>query len=196
MGNAEHVTSPQHPPAPGRPALTFRHVISRWPSVLGLVALLGNLADGADPHVTAMIIIIAATCYLGAAVLGSPRSAWAMVVVTGAAVLLAGLTGLDPTATLIALGIGLAIIGLIRSRGSHRREVGVQAVAFVVYSAIGLTAMMSDPTWTIYLAAAVALGHTAWDVAHFIRDKVVTRSLTEACFVLDLGLAAALLASA
>lgn len=196
MSNSTPLDSHPHQLASGPVARTFRHVISRWPAVLGLLALLANLASGADPHVTAMIIIIAATCYLGAAVLGSQRSVWVMVIITSAAVMLAKLTGLDPTATLIVMGIGLAAFGLIRFTGIQRRTIGVQALGFLGYTAIGLAAMMSSPTWTIYLAAAAALGHTGWDVAHFIRNKVVSRSLAEACFVLDLGLAVALLASA
>ena len=118
------------------------------------------------------------------------------MIVAGAAVALAGLTGLDPTATLIVMGIGLAVFGLLRSTGTRRREIGVQALAFLGYTALGLAAMMSGPTLTVHLAAAVAIGHTIWDVVHHIRDKAVSRSLAEACFVLDLGLAVALLASA
>ncbi|TRY17517.1 hypothetical protein FOJ82_12260 [Tessaracoccus rhinocerotis] len=171
-------------------------MMARWPAALGLLALLANLADGADPHVTAMIIIIAATCYLGAAVLGSRRSVWVMVVATSAVVVLASVAGLDPTAALIAMGIGLAVFGLISAKGSRRRDVGVQALGFLCYTAVGVAAMMSAPVPTIYLAATAAIGHTLWDVVHFIRDKVVTRSLAEACFVLDLGLAVALLVSA
>lgn len=196
MNNTTHLDSHFHQPAAGRVARGIRHVISRWPSALGLLALLTNLASGADPHVTAMIIIIAATCYLGAAVLGSQRSVWVMVIVASAAVVLAKLTGLDSTATLIVMGIGLAVFGLIRATGTHRYTIGVQTLGFLGYTAIGLAAMMSGPTWTIYLAAIAALGHTAWDIAHFARNKVVSRSLAEACFVLDLGLAVALLVSA
>lgn len=180
----------------GRILRVLRHVIARWPAALGLLALLANLAGGADPHVAAMIIIIAATCYVGAAVLGSQRSVWVMVVLASAAVVIARLTGLDPTATLIVMGIGLAVFGLIRSTGRQRREIGVQMLGFAGYVGVGLAAMISHSTWTIYLAAVVALGHTVWDVVHYVRDKVVARSLAEACFVLDLGLAVALLASA
>jgi hypothetical protein len=182
--------------APGHLARTFRHLIARWPTAVGLLALLANLASGADPHITAMIIIIAATCYLGAAVLGSRPSGWVMVAVTSVAVVVASLAGLDPTVTLIVIGAGLAAFGLIRSTGTHRSDIRAQTLAFVCYSAVALAAMMSVPRLAVYLAAAVAIGHTVWDVVHYLRNKVVSRSLAEACFVLDLGLAVALLASA
>lgn len=179
-----------------RVSRVLRQLLARWPSALGLLALLANLANGADAHVTAMIIIIAATCYLGAAVLGSRQSVWAMVGVVSVAVVLARLAGLDPTVTVIVMGVGLSIFGLVRSSGSARRAIAVQALGFLCYTALGLAAMMAAPTAGIYLAAAAAIGHTAWDVVHHIRSTVVSRSLAEACIVLDLGLAAALLASA
>lgn len=194
--NTTNLDTHVHTHPSGRAAAFGHHLLARWPSVLGVLALLLNNADGPDPHVTAMIIIIASTCYLAAAAIGSRRSVWVMVVVASVAVVLAGLTGLDPTVTMLVMGTGFAIFGFLRGTGTDRREVGLQALAFVGFSAIALTAMMSSPTVALYLAAAAALGHTVWDVVHFIRDKVVSRSLTEACFVLDLGLGAVLLLTA
>lgn len=66
-------------------------------------------------------------------------------------------------------------------------------MAFLGFSAIALTAMMVNPLAALYLAALAAIGHAAWDVVYFIRNKVVPRSLAEACFMLDLGLGVALL---
>ncbi|MDG4825015.1 hypothetical protein O7635_24465 [Asanoa sp. WMMD1127] len=196
MNNTARVDTHAHTRPAGRAAAVGAHLLSRWPLVLGIVALLFNITNGTDSHVTAMIIILASTCYLAAAAVGSRRSAWVVVAVVSVAVVLARLTGLDPTATVLVLGSAFAVFGLVRGTGEDRREVGRQALAFVGFSAIALTAMMSSPTVAIYLAAATALGHTVWDVIHFVRDKVVTRSLTEACFVLDLGLAIALLLTA
>ena len=194
--NATNLDTHVHPHPSGRAAAIGGHLLARWPSVLGLLALLVNNAEGADPHVTAMIIIIASMCYLAAAAVGSRRSVWLMAALVSVAVVLAGVTGLDPTATVLVLGAGFAILGFLRGTRAERREVGWQALAFIGFSAITLTAMMSSPTLALYLAATAALGHTVWDVVHFIRDKVVSRSLTEACFVLDLGLGIALLLTA
>ncbi|MDA2814751.1 hypothetical protein O4J56_29170 [Nocardiopsis sp. RSe5-2] len=195
----EH-TTPPHETADhhgsGHRAGIGRHLLARWPSVVGLLALIADTSGGSDSHTTAMIIILAAMCYLAAGALGSRRSGWVMVAVGSAAVTLAAITGLDPTTTLLVMGAGFAVFGFLRGSGADRREVGVQALAFAVFSAIALTAMYSGPLAALYLAAFAALGHAAWDAAHFIRDKVVSRSLTEACFVLDLGLGAALLLTA
>lgn len=183
------------PDESGRLPALGRLLLARWPSVLGLVALLGNVADP-DPHLVAMIIILAATCYLAAAAVGSQRSVWVMVVVVSAVVVLARLTRIDPIVMTLFTAAGFAIFGFIRRTGEARREVGLQALGFVGFSAVALTAMTVTPALALYLAAAVALGHTVWDVIHHVRNKAVARSLTEACFVLDLGLGVALLVAA
>lgn len=172
------------------------HVLARWPSVVGLLALLANTAGGLDAHVTAMIIILAAMCYLAAAGLGSRRSGWAMIGVGTAAIAVAGATGLDPTTTLLVIGAGFAVFGFLRGTGVDRRELGLQTLGFAGFSTIALTAMYSDPLLAAHLAALAAIGHAVWDAIHYLRDKVVSRSLTEFCFVLDLGLGMALLLTA
>jgi hypothetical protein len=169
------------------------HVLARWPSVVGLLALLANTAGGLDARITAMIIILAATCYLAAAAIGSRRSGWAVLGVAVLAVALAMVTGLDATTTLLVMGAGFAVFGFFRGTGIDRRELTIQAAAFAGFSVVGLTAMYSEPLLAANLAAAAAIGHAAWDAVHFVRDKVVSRSLTEFCFVLDLGLGVALL---
>lgn len=80
-------------------------MLGRWPSVVGLLALFFNVTNGADSHVTAMIIVIASMCYLAASAIGRQYSGWIMVGVASVAVVLARLTGLDPTATLLVMGV-------------------------------------------------------------------------------------------
>lgn len=172
------------------------HMLARWPSVIGLLAMLANTAGGLDSHVTAMIIILAAMCYLGAAALGSSRSGWVVLGVGIVAVAVARLTGLDTTTTLLVMGAGFAVFGFLRGAEVDRRELELQMLGFVGFSAIALTAMMSEPLLAAHLAAIAATGHATWDMIHYIRDKVVSRSLTEFCFMLDLGLGIALLLTA
>lgn len=188
-----HLSLDRHPHAPGRNGRLGLHLRERWPAVLGLLALLVNVLNGADAHVTAMIIVIASVCYLAASAIGARWSGWAMVVVASVAVVVARLTGLDVTVTLLVLGAGFVVLGLLRGRGIDRREFGAQALAFVGFSALALTAMLVDPVLALYLAALAAIGHAAWDTVYSVRGTVVPRSLAEACFLLDLGLGIALL---
>ncbi|GAA2702269.1 hypothetical protein GCM10010412_100290 [Nonomuraea recticatena] len=143
-----------------------------------------------------MIIILAAMCYLAAAALGSRRSGWVMLGVAVITVVVAKATGLDPTATLLAMGAGFAVYGFLRGSRIDRRELAIQSLGFAGFSAIALTAMMVDPLLAAHLAATAAIGHAIWDVITFYRDKVVERSLAEFCFVLDFGLGAVLLLTA
>lgn len=185
-------TTHTHNSVDNKPGLVW-HLLARWPSVVGMVALLSNVQGGLNSHVTAFIIILASMCYLASAALGSRRSAWVMAGVASLAVGAARLTVLDPTLLLLIMGVGFAAFGFLRPRRVDRREVGIQTLAFIGFSAIGLTAMMSSPVLAALLAAGVAIGHGLWDVIHLLRDKVVARTLAEACLVLDLGLGVALL---
>lgn len=173
-----------------------RLIWARWPSVVGLLALLANISDGPDAHLAALVIILAAMCYLGAAALGFARAGWLMVGLSIVVVFAAALAGVDKTVAGLALGIGVGLYGLVRAPGGRRGEVALQGVAFLGFSALALSAMLSQPVLAAYLAAVAALSHCVWDVIHFVRNKVVERSLTEFCFVLDLGLGVALLLAA
>lgn len=173
-----------------------RLIWARWPSVVGLLALLANISDGPDAHLAALVIVLAAMCYLGAAALGFARAGWLMVGLSIVVVFAAALAGVDKTVAGLALGIGVGLYGLVRAPGGRRGEVALQGVAFLGFSALALSAMLSQPVLAAYLAAAAALSHCVWDVIHFVRNKVVERSLTEFCFVLDLGLGVALLLAA
>ncbi|MEV0201448.1 hypothetical protein [Nonomuraea sp. NPDC050691] len=172
------------------------HLLARWPSAVGLLALIGNAAGGLDSHVTAMIIILAAMCYLAAAALGSRRSGWVMLGVAVLAVVVAKATGLDPTATLLAMGAGFAVYGFLRGSRIDRRELVIQVLGFAGFSAVALSAMMTGPFLAAHLAAGAAIGHAVWDAVTYHRDKVVDRSLAEFCFVLDFGLGSLLLLTA
>jgi hypothetical protein len=173
-----------------------RHLLARWPSVVGLVALLANAAGGLDAHVTAMIIILAAMCYVAAAALGSRRSGWWVLAGGVLAVVVASLTGLDRTTALLVLGAGFVVFGLLRGSGVDRRELVVQTLGFAGFSLLALTAMTVEPVLAVYLAAAASLGHAGWDLFHFLRQRAVARSFSEFCSVLDLGLGLVLLLTA
>ena len=165
-------------------------LLARWPSVVGLAALIATAADGVDAHITAMVIMIAALCYLAAAAVGWRPAGWIAVPVVSALVTIAMVTAIDAIVLLLVLAAIMVVVGLIRLPRSGWRELGVQAAGFVGFAGLGLTAMMVDPVLAAHLAALAAIGHGVWDAVHHRRDKVVNRSLAEACMVLDFGLGA------
>jgi hypothetical protein len=63
----------------------------------------------------------------------------------------------------------------------------------LAFGSIVLAALYVDPDLGGYLVAIGLLGHGAWDVYHYLRDRVVARSYAEFCAVLDLLAGAAVL---
>lgn len=168
-------------------------VLARWPSLVGLAALIATSAGGVDAHVTATVIMIAALSYLAAAAVGRPAAAWIAIPAGVVLVAVGMLTALDAVLLLIAAAVGLVIFGLIRRPHSGRAELGLQAAGFVGFTGLGLVAMMVGPVPAAHLAALAAIGHGVWDVLHHRRNRVTGRSFAEFCAVLDFGLGAVIL---
>lgn len=168
-------------------------VLARWPSLVGLAALIGTSAGGVDAHVTATVIMIAALSYVAAAAIGRRAAAWITIPAGAVLVTVGMLTALDAVLLLILAAAVLIAVGLIRQPRSVWPELGLQAAAFVGFTGLGLAAMMVDPVLAAHLAAVAAIGHGVWDVVHHRRDRVVGRSFAEFCAVLDFGLGAVLL---
>lgn len=186
--------SDRPPSSRGRAAL--RVVLHRWPTLVGLVALAGSSVTGPDAHIGAMVIILAAMCYVAAAAIGRRGSAWIVALAASVAVAVGMVTPLDTTLLLIVSGVVFGLFGLVRGSRINRRELGIQAAAFVGFTLVALSAMMVGPVAALQLAALAAIGHATWDVIHLRRDKVVARSLAEFCVVFDLGMGLLLLATA
>ncbi|WP_217428414.1 hypothetical protein [Microlunatus speluncae] len=174
-----------------RTPTVLSRVLARWPSVVGLAALVATSADGVDAHITATVIMGAALCYLAAAAVGWRPAGWiAIPVVFGLLLAAMAIPAVDAIVMLLVLAVLLVVVGLIRLPRSGWRELGLQAAGFAGFTALGLTAMMVTPVLAAHLAALAAIGHGVWDLVHHRRDKVVNRSLTETCMVLDFGLGA------
>ncbi|MFC7622206.1 hypothetical protein [Microlunatus sp. GCM10028923] len=168
-------------------------ILARWPSLVGLAALIATSAGGVDAHVTATVIMIAALSYLAAAATDRPAAAWITIPAGVALVTVGMLTALDAILLLILAAAALVIFGLIRRPRPEWHELGFQAAGFVGFTGLGLVAMMADPVLAAHLAALAAIGHGAWDVLHHRRNRVVGRSFAEFCAVLDFGLGAVIL---
>ena len=85
------------------------------------------------------------------------------------------------------------MVGLV-ARGS-RTALAAQSLALVAYGGIALIGLALSPSVGAVLASLTLMAHAVWDVIHYRRNAVVSRSLAEACMVFDvlLGLAAMVL---
>ncbi len=169
--------------------------VHRWPTALGLAAAALALQGDAGAETPAVVVCVAALCYLGAAALDRPWIAWAGVPGGSAAVVVGELVGATWWAALSAVALVLLAAGL--SRRNRRPATARQVVATVGFGVPAVAAvLLLAPRAGLLVAGLVLASHAVWDLVHLRDGKVVPRSLAEFCIALDvpLGLGFVLLA--
>lgn len=171
--------------ATGGPSL-WQALRRRWPAALGLAAAVVVLATGADRETLAIVVGVATLCYLAAAVSGRRWMAW--VAVLGASVVVAAseVTGLPWWIGMGAVALGLVVVGLLTR--VPLATLGAQTAALLGYGGLAVVALYLAPQAGPVLAGLVLAGHGVWDLVHYRRDRVVSRSLAEFCMLLDVPL--------
>jgi hypothetical protein len=148
---------------------------------------------GANRETVVISLLVALLCYLAAAALGVKWVAWTAIPVASALVVAGALIGIEPWFVLGGVAISLVIVGLV-ARAS-RTALAAQSLALVAYGGIALIGLALSPAVGAVLASLTLMAHAVWDVIHYRRNAVVSRSLAEACIAFDvlLGLAAIVL---
>ncbi|HWL99619.1 MAG TPA: hypothetical protein VNP20_19920 [Nocardioidaceae bacterium] len=170
-------------------------MLRRWPTLagLGFAALVAlGMTSGTE---MAAVLAAAAVVYLGTAALRRPRAAWPLFFATVVVITVCRLLDdrYEPTWVLLGAGIVLVGYGLVRGAISPSYEVPpLQTLALLGFGAIATVALLTNPVIGSYLVALGLLGHSAWDLYHHATNAVVVRSVAEFCFVLDAGLALAI----
>ena len=103
-----HTSSP-------RPSVRFAALVHRWPSAVGVLAAAGLFLAGANRVSVALVVAIAATCYVAAAAFSLPWMAWAWIPLSFVVVLAGVLVELDPlvaTAGLVVVAVTLVAHGI------------------------------------------------------------------------------------
>ena len=181
-----------------RPVLA---IARRWPAILGLAFAAFNLATDDQRSVTAvlLVLVLATTGYVVIAVLVRPRWSWPVLAVLVVLVVTARLAGAGPVvelAAMTAVVLGAVVGGAVRGTFSRPGAYRWQPFAAVGFMALGLGALWLSPEAGRVLVAAGLIGHAAWDLVHWHRHEVVSRSLAEWCGALDLALGVGVLALA
>jgi hypothetical protein len=173
-----------------------RDLLHRWPSAVGLAAAVLQLATGAGADSVAIVVGVAALCYLGAAALGRPWVAWAGVAGGSVVVVASELIGLAWWAGLGVVALVLIAVGLLS--GGSRPALTAQTAALLAFGGLAVAASVIAPRIGLALAGVVLAAHAGWDLVHYRRNQVVPRSLAEFCIWLDvpLGIGAVALAIA
>lgn len=160
-----------------------RWLLHRWPTALGLLAGGAALAANVGRASLSITVCVAVLCYLGAAALGRKWIAWVGVFAASLVPVAAALTGLPWWVGMAVVAAALVVLGLVL--GVPRRPLTAQSLATLAYGGLAVTALLLAPTVGLVLAGAVLVAHGLWDVVHYVRDAVVSRSLAEFCVALD-----------
>jgi hypothetical protein len=184
--------SPQTTAAP-RSTRTSSAILRRWPIAVGLLGAAFAAIVSPNRETVVISLLVALVCYLAAAALGVRWVSWAAIPVASALVVAGALIGIEPWFVLGGVAIALVIVGLV-ARAS-RTALAAQSLALVAYGGIALIGLALSPVVGAVLVSLTLMAHGVWDVIHYRRNAVVSRSLAEACIVFDvlLGLGAMVL---
>lgn len=108
------------------------------------------------------------------------------------AVLLPDAEWVGPAALILATA-GYPVSGLLRGQLRGRNTVMLQLCAAAGFAGFAICAVALGGSAGRYLLAATWFAHGVWDVAHHRADRMVPRWYAEACAVIDLLTAFALI---
>lgn len=196
----------REPPAPDAPERVGTGaagtLLRRWPTALALAfgaLILGGMAAGGAGDTGAVtrfaeLLVLLPLIYLVVAATGRRGWSWPVLVCScGLLVAVAALDRVEPVVVFLAVALAAVVWG--SAHGRHRRPgFVVQLAGMVAFGALALLAMAVDPDAGRYLVAAGWFAHGVWDLAHLRADAVISRSYAEACGVLDMVVAAGLIA--
>jgi hypothetical protein len=175
------MTTPTRGDAAGWPT-----VLRRWPSALGLATAVVALAFNGERESVAITVSAAALCYVAAAAFGRPWVAWPAIVGATIVVIVSGMVGVDWWIGIGITAVALAVGGLIGR--VPRPALAAQVGALLAYGGVAVAALYLAPRVGLALAGVTLASHGVWDLIHYRRNRVVSRSLAEFCVVLDVPL--------
>jgi hypothetical protein len=164
----------------------------RWPTAVGLIVaalfaavILGldvdEISDEFAPGVATMMGI-----YLAAYAIGTPVSAWLAFAVLGAIAALVGGLGVDARVAMTVILGPLWLAVLARGRSGDRPWFTIETLGMVFFGGLTIAAVLADARLAGILAGVGWLTHGVWDGYHFAKDRVVARSWSELCAVVDI----------
>ncbi|GAB3986424.1 hypothetical protein V1634_05870 [Plantactinospora veratri] len=164
----------------------WQALLHRWPSLLGLAVAVSQLAFGAEHESVAIVVCVATLCYLGAAALGRPWVAWAAIPGASLLVAISKIVGVPWWVGIAVAAVALVVVGLLRR--APRPAFTAQVAALIGYGGLAVGTLWVAPRAGLVLAGLLLAAHAVWDLVHYRRGQVVSRSLAEFCMLLDVPL--------
>lgn len=174
----------------------------RWPTGLALVAVafsigLMALVDD-EARLFGPSVAVMAGIYMLAYVIGVPWTAWlAFAVMSAVMSVLQVLDQQDvgwanPFVGIVVVVAVLWLVAIARRRFTDVGLFSLQTAGMLVFGAITLVSAAGAPRLGAAVAGLGFLAHGLWDAYHFKVNKVVHRSWSEFCAVIDIPTGVAL----
>lgn len=175
---------------------TGARLVDRWPTAVGLVlaaaAITGIIAGGVDidllPGVAAMMAIYPATWATG-----KPMAAFIMF---GGTIVAGGLAFALQLEGAVVMTVILAVAwlwALVVGRAQDRYWFTVETLGMIFFGGLTIVGFLLDDNLGVILAGVGWLTHGLWDAFHYVRNKIVSRSWSELCAVVDIPVGLALI---
>jgi hypothetical protein len=175
-------------------------MLSRWPTLLALVALAGPITVvalfGHEAELFGPVVVTTAGIYLMAYAWGRPRTAWLALAVLSTVVSLCYVLPVDAGISMSVVVLLLWLWGVGRRRYTDGALFSLQTAGMVGFGAVTLTCAVVGARGGMVLAGFGFLAHALWDAYHFRTNRVVHRSYAEFCGVFDVVLGPVLIVAA
>jgi hypothetical protein len=175
----------------------------RWPTALAIVAVAFSIALMAltdrEVELFGPSVVLMAGIYLMAYALGPPWTAWVAFAVLSVVMSVLqvldnqDVSWADPFVGIVVVVALLWLWTVARRRFTDPGTFGVQTAGLVVFGAVTLICAAVSPRLGTALAGVGFLAHGLWDAYHFRANKVVHRSWSEFCAVIDIPTGVALI---
>jgi len=168
----------------------------RWPTglaivtvafAIGLMAMVDNEAELFGPSVAVM-----AGIYMLAYVVGRPWTAWLAFALLSAVMSVLQVLH-EPFAGIVVVVAVLWLLAVARRRFTDVDTFSLQTAGMLVFGAVTLVCAAVTPRLGAAVAGLGFLAHGLWDAYHFKVNRVVHRSWSEYCAVIDIPTGVALI---
>lgn len=132
--------------------------------------------------------------YLAAAALAEPSTAWPVLGGVMAILVVSKVLGTQEWWALVVGSLAFVVAAVVRGRAWEGGDLLQQLLLFLILGGFAVAADHADVRIGGILVAAGLIIHGLWDIVLHRRNRVVSRSLSEFCAVLDLTLGAGILA--
>lgn len=180
------------PPATARRSLV-RWLLARWPAVLGLMVMAASLPIGSSGAELWPVLLIPVVVYLAAAAMAKPSTAWPLFGGVMVVLVVSRVIGVEEWRGLVMAALAFLVAGAVQGLLRPRSDLLGQSLLLLGLGGAAVAAVYVDVRIGAALVGVGLIAHGVCDVVLHHKDRVVPRSLSEFCAVLDFTLGLSIL---